>query len=517
MNRKAAVYVGTNNGVLHAFDPNDSGKEIFAFVPRPFVSRLPSVTSPNFVRSPMLDAPPTIAEAQFSFTGAASDWRSVLIAGYGGGAQGVFALNVTDPASFTSTTGSVLWDFSDTDDAKMGNLTSAPKLYKFRTGTNSFKWFAVVPSGYNNNKNDTPPSTTPLRHDANNQSALFLLDVTKPSSSSWTLGTNYYRIDLPMSYQDSSLPNALLSPGAELGTSGEVVTLYAGDIQGNLWKFDFSTATPPFSATNVLAFGGASGKPLFSATDTVGNRQPITIEPVVGAGTGSSNIVVFGTGKFVEASDTTVANYRQQTMYGILDDKTNTSASRVTARAELASRTASSTGSTFSVSGAGFQYGYPTSATKKKGWYFDYPGTANGERQATNLAVASSYVYFNTLAAVTPSANACAAYGGRQCAVNGSSGLSAGNTCEASSEGFLPSPNIVEPDTDVTTATTGQGNAVRTSTPLVVTLVGTPVEGAGATGAGKPIGKAGVTTKQQVKRLSWREIVDYDKLRSVYP
>ena len=517
MNRKAAVYVGTNNGVLHAFDPNDSGKEIFAFVPRPFASRLPSVTSPNFVRSPMLDAPPTIAEAQFSFTGAASDWRSVLIAGYGGGAQGVFALNVTDPSAFTSNTSSVLWDFSDTDDAKMGNLTSAPKLYKFRTGTNSFKWFAVVPSGYNNNKVDTPPLTTPLRHDVNNQSALFLLDVTKPSSSSWTLGTNYYRIDLPTSYQDATLSNALLSPGAELGTSGEVVTLYAGDIQGNLWKFDFSAATTPFSTTNVLAFGGASGKPLFSATNASGDRQPITIEPVVGAGTGNSNIVVFGTGKFVEASDTTAANYRQQSMYGILDDKTNTTASRATARSELAVRTASGTGSTFSISGTGFQYGYPTSTTKKKGWYFDYPGTSNGERQATNLAVASSYVYFNTLAAVPPSANACAAYGGRQCAVNGSSGLSVGNTCDASSEGFLPSPNIVEPDTDVTTATTGQGNAVRTSTPLVVTLVGTPVEGAGATGAGKPVGKAGVATKQQVKRLSWREIVDYDKLRSVYP
>jgi len=516
MNRTPVVYVGTNNGMLHAFSATD-GSEVFAYVPRALTEKLPATTSPNFVRQPMIDAPPVIGEAQVAFTGAASDWRSILVAGYGGGSQGVFALNVTDPSAFSASTSSVLWDFSDKDDAKMGNLTSAPRILKFRTGASSFKWFVVVPSGYNNNKVDTPTSVTPLRHDVNNQSALFLLDVTKPSSTSWTLGTNYYRIDLPTSYQDSAKANALLSPGAALGTDGEVLALYGGDIQGNLWKFDFSTVTPPFTTSNVLAFGGSSGKPLFSAVDSGGNRQPITIEPVIGTGPGRSNIVVFGTGKFVEATDTVSANFKQQAMYGIWDDLTNTNASRTTALSELALRSASTTGAAFAVSGAGFDYGYPTSTTKKKGWYFNFPGTSNGERQATNLAVSSSYVYFNTLSAVTPSANACAAYGGRQCAVNGSNGLSNGNTCDQSSDGFLPAPNIIQPDVDVRTNTTGQGFAVQSATPLVLTFVGTPVDGAGVAGAGRPLGKLGVTTRQQINRLSWREIVDYDRLKATYP
>lgn len=516
MNRTPVVYVGTNDGVLHAFSAVD-GSEVFAYVPRALIDKLPTTTSPNFVRQPMLDAPPVITEAQIAFTGAASDWRSILVSGYGGGSQGVFALNVTDPSTFSANSSSVLWDFSDKDDAKVGNLTSAPRILKFRTGTNSFKWFVVVPSGYNNNKLDTPTGVTPVRHDVNNQSALFLLDLTKPNSTSWTLGSNYYRIDLPTSFQDSTKANALLSPGAALGADGEVLALYGGDIQGNLWKFDFSTATPPFTTTNVLAFGGASGKPLFSAIDGSGNRQPITIEPVVGTGPGRSNIVVFGTGKFVEATDTVSANFKQQAMYGIWDDLTNTNASRTTALSELAQRTASGTGTTFSVSGTGFDYGYPTSAAKKKGWYFNYPGTSNGERQATNLAVSSSFVYFNTLAAVTPAANACAAYGGRQCAVNGSNGLSNGTTCDLSSEGFLPAPNIIQPDVDVRTNTTGQGFAVQTTTPLVLTFIGSPVEGSGSASAGKPLGKLGVTTRQQINRLSWREIVDYDKLKATYP
>ena len=516
MNRTPVVYVGTNDGVLHAFSAAD-GSEVFAFIPRALVDKLPATTSPNFVRQPMLDAPPTIGEAQVAFTGAASDWRSILVSGYGGGSQGVFALNVTDPSTFSASTSSVLWDFSDKDDARMGNLTSAARILKFRTGANSFKWFVVVPSGYNNNKDDTPPLTTPIRYDPNNQSALFLLDLTKPSSSSWVLGSNYYRIDLPTSFQDSSKANALLSPGAALGTDGEVLALYGGDIQGNLWKFDFSTVVPPFTTNNVLAFGGASGKPLFSAKDSSGNRQPITIEPVVGTGPGRSNIVVFGTGKFIEATDTASVNFKQQAMYGIWDDLTNTNASRATALSELAQRTASGTGTTFTVSGASFDYGYPTSAAKKKGWYFEYPGTTNGERQATNLAVSSSYVYFNTLANVTPAANVCAAYGGRQCAVNGSNGLSNGATCDQASDGFLPAPNIIQPDVDNRTSTTGQGFAVQTTTPLVLTFVGSPVDGTGAATAGKPLGKLGVTTRQQINRLSWREIVDYDRLKATYP
>lgn len=515
MNRTPAVYVGTNNGMLHAFSAAN-GSELFAFVPRPLVERLPATTSPNFAKQPMLDAPPVIAEAQVAFTGSASDWRSILIAGYGGGNQGVFALNVTDPSNFSANTSSVLWDFSDKDDARMGNLTGAPKLLKFKTATGTFKWFVVVPSGYNNNKVDTPLAVTPLRHDPSNQSALFLLSLTKPATSSWVLGSNYYRIDLPTAFQDSSKANALLSPGYELGIDGEVLTLYAGDIQGNLWKFDFSNATPPYSAANVLSFGGAAGKPLYTAKDGSGNAQPITIEPVVGTGPGRTNIVVFGTGKFIEASDTASANFRQQSMYGIWDDKSNTNASRATGRGELAQRIASGTGVSFSVSGGGFSYDYPTSGTKKKGWYFDLPGLASGERQVTNLAVANSYVFFNTLAAAPIAANACAAYGGRQCAINGSSGLSSGTTCEATNDGFLPAPVLIEADSEVQTSAAGQGYAVRTSTPLVLTFVGSPTDGSGNVSAGKPIVKAAPSARQQTRRLNWREIVDYDKLKDAY-
>ena len=522
--RSAAVYVGTNNGVLHAISATD-GSELFAFIPRALVSVVPKTTSPDFVKQPMLDAPPVVVDAQIqTSTGTKADWRSVLVAGYGGGSQGVFALNVSKPEAFSTsssgdhTSGGVLWDFSDNDDPKMGNLVSAAKVLKFRTGTSTFRSFVVVPSGYNNNKVDG----TAALYDANNQSALFLLALDKPSASAWTLGSNYFRIDLPTSsaFQDSTKPNALSSPGVELGADGEVLRLYAGDIQGNLWKFDFTLTKVAFSSNtamqDVIGFGGASGKPLFTAKNGA-DVQPITVEPVIGTGPGRTNVIVFGTGKFVEATDTAVANFKQQTMYGIWDDLTNTIASRITANTQLAQRTASGSGTAFTVTGATFTYSYAGSdLTKKQGWYFNLPGLSAGERQVTNLAVANSFVFFNTLANGTVAPNACAAYGGRQCAVNGASGLSYGATCVANSDGFLPSPVIVEPDTDILSNASGQGNAVRTSQPLVVTFVGAPADGSAVAGAGKPSVLAAPPVKQQTSRLNWREIVDYDRLKDSF-
>jgi type IV pilus assembly protein PilY1 len=517
-NRDATVYVGTNNGMLHAFSASD-GTELFGYVPRPFVPLLPTLTSPDYVKQPMVDAPPVIGDAQIGSTGTAADWRTVLISGYGGGSQGVFALDVTKPADFS--TSSVLWDFSDKDDPKMGNLVSAPKLLKFRTGTTTFKWFAVFPSGYNNNKVDSAANALPVLYDANNTRSLFLLALNKPSTSTWALGTNYFRIDLPSGYQDTALANALSSPGVELGVDGEVLRLYAGDIQGNLWKFDFKSTKNAFASNSalqaVIGFGGASGKPLFTAMN--GNdRQPITVEPVVGTGPGRTNVIVFGTGKFVEGADTVTANYKQQSIYGIWDDLTNVAASRVTATSQLQQRSASGSGASFSVSGANFTYAYTgTDVTKKMGWYFDLPGLSKGERQVTNFAVANSSVFFNTLAtANTTSANACAAYGGRQCAVNGASGLSNGATCTANDEGFLPTPVVVEPDVDLVTPTSGQGSAVRLSQPLVVTFVGTPAEGAAANTAGRPSVLRGPVSRQQTRRLNWREVVDYDRLKESF-
>ena len=511
--RQEAVYVGTNNGYLHAFSA-DLKKELFAFIPRALMGQLPATTSPYFARKPMLDAVPIISEAQIGTT-----WKSLLVAGYGGGSQGVFALDVTSPDTFAAS--NVLWDFSDLDDPQMGNVTSPPQILKFRTSTNTYRWFVVVPSGYNNNKDDTPTGTTPIRHDVTNQTALFLLAADKAPTAAWVLGSNYYRIRLPVSapYVNPAIVNGLSSPGVDLGLDNEVQRLYAGDVQGNLWKFDFTLIKDAFSSNanmqKVLAdFNTAGAKPLFSAKDNNGVGQPITIQPIVGTGPGRSNVGVFGTGKFIETSDTTTAANTQQAMYGVWDDLTNTASSRIDDVAKLATRTATGggTAATFTITGDGFTYGYPVTQTKKMGWFFNLPGVANGERQVTNLAVSGGYVYFNTLQRAPTTGSACAAYGGRRCAVSGAFGVSYGASCDVSTEGFLPSPVIVEPPATITESS-GKGISISETQPFAVTFVGTPITGAGSGSAGKPLVATAVRQRENVGRLNWREVVDYDKLK----
>jgi type IV pilus assembly protein PilY1 len=512
--RRAAVYVGTNNGMLHSFDAV-TGDELFAFIPRVFTNEMPKVASPNFATRPMVDVPPTIGEARMSTGTGAAAWKTVLVSGYGGGAQGAFALDVTRPESFGSS--NVLWNFSDADDPKMGNVTGEIRVLKFKTGANSFRWFAVVPSGYNNSRVDSGP-TEPVRYDTANTRSLFLLAIDKSPTASWSLGSNYYRIDLPSGFEDSTQITALSTPGEQLGLNSEVLRLYAGDTQGNLWKFDFGLVSNPFSSNSslqgVVAGFGGTPKPLYTAVRS-GNRQPITIPPIVGSIRRGENMILFGTGKFVESSDTVTANFRQQSMYGIWDDLTDTVASRVTAISRLQQRTVTPSGPSLSITGADLVLGKATA--QRQGWYFDLPDVTNGERQVTNMALASNYLYFNTTSNVTPTnTNACGAYGGRQCAVNAVTGLSSGTTCTLDASGFLPSPIVLQPDNaNSLTNTSGQGVAVKTDAPLIVTLTGATnnasVVGGGAIGAANV--SRGVATRAQRGRLSWREVVDFDKIR----
>ncbi len=63
-------------------------------------------------------------------------WKTILASGMGGGAQGVFVLDVTNPADFASGTGAI-WEFTDKDDVDMGNLASPPLVAKFKTGVDA--------------------------------------------------------------------------------------------------------------------------------------------------------------------------------------------------------------------------------------------------------------------------------------------------------------------------------------------------------------------------------------------
>ncbi|MFC6521603.1 pilus assembly protein [Undibacterium arcticum] len=211
-NRTKAVFIGANDGMLHAFSASD-GAELFAYVPNALIGSMNRMTDPNYVHQPYVDGTMTVTEAYVS-----GKWKTILASGMGGGAQGAFVLDVTNPADFSGGSGAI-WEFTDKDDADMGNLTSPPLVAKFRTGGTAaaptYQYVVVIPSGLNNYKDDTgykdasgnsacnPASTT---CDATAPGALFLLSLDKNPKDAWKLNTNYYKFKTPL--KDNTLQMA---------------------------------------------------------------------------------------------------------------------------------------------------------------------------------------------------------------------------------------------------------------------------------------------------------------------
>ena len=94
-NRKAAVYVGANAGMFHAFDGNPNanqggGQELFAYVPRSVYPYLSELTNVNYTHRYFVDGP--VVEGDVYFNGT---WKTVVMGSAGAGPAGLFALDVT--------------------------------------------------------------------------------------------------------------------------------------------------------------------------------------------------------------------------------------------------------------------------------------------------------------------------------------------------------------------------------------------------------------------------------------
>ena len=102
--RRAAVFVGANDGMLHAFDANPSanqggGRELFAYVPRSTYPYLKELINPEYRHRYFVDGP--VVEGDVYLNGA---WKTVMMGSSGAGPAGLFALDVTAPEAFSSTT-----------------------------------------------------------------------------------------------------------------------------------------------------------------------------------------------------------------------------------------------------------------------------------------------------------------------------------------------------------------------------------------------------------------------------
>lgn len=291
--RKPAVYVGANDGMLHAFQAPDAtvdcsgtnancGRELFGFMPTeamavlrqsdPASNRYP-YWDPEYDHAYSVDGEITVADVKDGST-----WKTILVGTMGRGGKTVYALDVTDPDAPV-----LLWEKNTGNGGSvaglLGNALGRPIIAKVGDGD----WRVFLGNG--------PNSTS-------GASALIMLDaisgVDEGSINTGAAGNNGLS---PVNVWDARGSGIATKP------DGNFDTVYAGDMLGNLWKFDIAGAT----ATKLFA--------------TQAN-QPITAAPLVARNPYSppDTWVFFGTGRYLSMADTSAAaNQAVQSWYGIID------------------------------------------------------------------------------------------------------------------------------------------------------------------------------------------------------
>lgn len=395
--RTPIIYVGANDGILHGFDASN-GEEKIAYVPGPVYKNLSKLTHKDYGKTNVtptvphhyfVDGSPMVADVQIN-----GDWKTVLSGGLNGGGQGYYALDITNPNNFSESNASeiVLWEFTDEDDPDLGYSYNQPMLNQLTHQSaqlakmNNGKWALIVGNGYNNSEDDG--------HKGSGHAALFILFLEGGMDGDWTDSGDYIKIDTGVG--STATPNGLATPTPiDTDGDGDIDLAYAGDLEGNLWKFDLTDSDPS---------KWTKGK-LFTAKDSGNKVQPITTAPLVVFHPDGGQMVSFGTGKYLEQADLT--NTDTQTLYGIWDNKSDGSVSLVTGRSKLVEQTIIP-GNFNKLS---VDYRLTTNKTvdysNDRGWYMDL--STSGERVAYNPIYRLKRSVFVTL--IPDSTDPCAAGG----------------------------------------------------------------------------------------------------------
>ena len=274
-----SVFVATNAGVVHAFSA-DKGKELAAFMPRRSMTKLLDQANTNTGFVYTLDGPLTSNDI---YSG--TDWNQVALGTGGRGTKVVYGLRspLKTNGDRSPSLNDFLWEAGpDTiDDA---SVVSGYMTNPVRSGqTDSGHWVAVVNNGHYNGQS------------GGEKSGLVVLNAMT--------GAVLRSIPLPAAY---SAGRGLSGVTLVRDTRKRIVAAYAGDANGNLWRFDLRG--------DPTAWKVSYGKPLF----TTKNNRPIYGAPAWQAHPKGGFVVVIATGIVLEDGDLADTSQREG-IYGIWD------------------------------------------------------------------------------------------------------------------------------------------------------------------------------------------------------
>ena len=494
-NRTATLWIGANDGMLHAFngtDGTDGGKPLFSYLPGPLLGQAAAWSNPagDSVISGM-DGSPLVGDVKVG-----SNWATYLFSSLGRGGRGVFALDVTNPYVINEAGAASLfkWQFTAADDSDIGYILSGARAtspFTFQAGQiakmNNGKFAVLFGNGYQS---------------PGGKAVLYVLYVDGPTSSGSWGGGRFVKLVADSAGGGNGLSQPMWIDDDGNGTADFI---YAGDLKGNMWKFDVSDT---LSANWKVAF---ENQPLYTAkqADASPLALSITGAPRFGYHPFGGQVIVFATGKAVVTGDFPDSS-RTNGIFGIWDNPgfvALTGAALTTALPQgyptLATRTYVVEPSGAYITGGAIDWG------TKKGWSVRFPdlseaSLANVDRVGDLLAITSLVPGDTTGATCSASAKAYVTF------IDPVLGLLNQNIIDVPPPTCSTPPCVVKPpknrlelpigDTQVTFAAKPP---TQCTTPPCST---TPPPCVDALGVGTTANTGSVKICQGIGRLSWREI-----------
>ena len=295
--RESMVYVGGNDGMLHAFyatvdlTKTFRGQEAWAVIPSAVLPKMYQLADKSYDRNHefFVDGTPVASDV---FDG--TTWHTILVGGFSAGGKGYYALDITNPA-----VPQALWEFKHDNtvcpspgpgpfvgvrsDCNLGLSFGKPVITKLGT-----RWVAIFTSGYNNLNGAA----------GDGEGVMYVVDAM----------TGVLQQKISTGAGDSSIPSGLAQINNYVDNvlvNNATLRAYGGDLLGNIWRFDFNAASPSATLVGTATKGAA--------------RQPITTRPELAELNGEPFLLV-GTGKLLGETD--VAYTAGQSVYGIRDKLT---------------------------------------------------------------------------------------------------------------------------------------------------------------------------------------------------
>ena len=368
--RTSMVYVGGNDGMLHAFNAS-TGDEVWAYIPSMLLPKLYRLADKYYASNHQyyVDGSPTVSDVKFSD----GTWHTILVGGLSGGGRGYYALDITDPANPKA-----LWEFTE---ANMGLSYGRPEITKLANGT----WTVMFTSGYNN---VNPGDGKGYLYVVNAQSGAAIHTISTGVGSDTGTVTGVCAT--------APCPSGLAQIRTWVNNArydNTTTKVYGGDLYGNLWRFDVNGTFGP---------AGVEAQLLATLRGPASAVQSITAKPELGNVDGLS-VVFVGTGRYLGGGD--LNNAEVQSIYAVKDSGGTTSVgnprSDVGATGFVQQTLTAGTCGTSDLCVAGSKIRTlstnPVNFASQKGWFVDLPTTRERATTDPQLSLGTLAVVTNVL------------------------------------------------------------------------------------------------------------------------